>query len=186
MTVRLAALHLRQRDGVSCGPAVAVVAGALLDPAYRRQLAGPAWFAREQGLVHGRVNRAWPRSLGVTPMGMAKAINAQAARRGVAYRWRLCHGLWGRRDAMVDVVAAVAQQRPVAMLVGSLIPRHWVLIVDAEGDRLRVYEPSSGEVRVSSVRAVRAGRLTGLGYPRPFAFVLPRSGSSAATRAETA
>ena len=184
--VRLAALHLRQRDGVSCGPAVAVVAGALLDPAYRRQLAGPTWFAGEQRLVHRRVNRVWPRSLGVTPMGMARAINEQAARRGAAYRSRLCRGLWGRRDAMADVLAAIDQQCPVAMLVGNVIPRHWVLIVDAEADRLGVYEPSSGEVRVSSVDAVRTGRLTGLGYPRTFAFVLPRSGSRAATRAETA
>src|SRR5688572_22931680 len=58
-TVKLAALRLRQRDGVSCGPAVAVVAGALLDPAYRGELVGPRWFAREQGRVHGRVNRVW-------------------------------------------------------------------------------------------------------------------------------
>ena len=172
--VKLAALRLRQRDGVSCGPAVAVVAGTLLDPAYRRELVGPTWFAREQGRVHGRVNRIWPRSLGTTPMGMARAINAQGARRGVHYRWRLCRGLWRRRDAMADVLAAVAQQRPVAMLVGNVIPRHWVLIVDASGERLRCYEPSSGEVRASSVDAVRRGRLSGMGFPRVFAFVVPR------------
>jgi hypothetical protein len=173
--VKLAALRLRQRDGVSCGPAVAVVAGALLDPAYRGELAGPTWFAREQGRVHGRINRVWPRALGTTPMGMARAISAQGARRGVHYRWRLRRGLWGCRDAMADVLAAVAEDRPVAMLVGNVIPRHWVLIVEAQGQRLQCYEPSSGEVRVSSVEAVRTSSLTGLGFPRAFAFVVPRS-----------
>jgi len=103
---------------------------------------------------------------------MARAISVQGAR----YRWRLCRGLWGRRDAMADVLAAVAEDRPVAMLVGNVIPRHWVLIVEAQGQRLHCYEPSSGEVRVSSVQAVRTSALTGLGFPRAFAFVVPRVG----------
>jgi hypothetical protein len=167
--MKLAAMHLRQRDTVTCGPAVAVVAGALLDPAYRENLTGNAagrtWFAGEQGRVHHRVNRVWPRKLGTTPMGVARAMSAHSA---VRYRWRLC---WGRRDAMADVLAEVAAQWPVAMLVGRIIPRHWVLIVETKGDVLRCYEPSSGEVRSVDVAAAR---LRGLGFPRAFAFVLPR------------
>jgi hypothetical protein len=173
--MKLAAMHLRQRDTVTCGPAVAVVAGALLDPAYREKLtgnaAGRAWFAGEQGRVHHQVNRVWPRKLGTTPMGVARAMNAHTAAHGVRYGWRLC---WGRRDAMADVLTEVAAQWPVAMLVGRIIPRHWVLIVEVEGDALRCYEPSSGEVRSVDVAAVRGGRLRGLGFPRAFAFVLPR------------
>lgn len=169
--MKLAALHLRQRDRLTCGPAVAVVAGALLDPDYRGKLTGRAWFDDEQGRVHARVNRLWPRRLGTTPMGLAKAMSVH----GVHYRWRLCRGLWRRRDAMADVLAAVADEYPVAMLVGNVIPRHWVLIVEVQGQRLRCYEPSSGEVRVSSVQAVRTNVLTGLGFPRAFAFVVPRS-----------
>jgi hypothetical protein len=61
------------------------------------------------------------------------------------------------------------------MLVGRVIPRHWVLIVDVVGDTVQCYEPSSGEVRAADVAALREARLTGLGYPRPFAFVLPYS-----------
>jgi hypothetical protein len=173
--MKLAAMHLRQRDTVTCGPAVAVVAGALLDPAYREKLtaAGRAWFDGEQRRVHHQVNRVWPRKLGTTPMGVARAMNAHSA---VRYRWRLC---WGRRDAMADVLAEVAAQWPVAMLVGRIVPRHWVLIVetgivDTAGDVLRCYEPSSGEVRSVDVAAVRGARLRGLGFPRAFAFVLPR------------
>ncbi|MDT5130308.1 MAG: hypothetical protein QOH54_5952 [Mycobacterium sp.] len=178
--MKLAALHLRQRDAVTCGPAVAVVAGALLDPAYRKKLtgrgeaggaAGRAWFDGEQGRVHDQVNRLWPRRLGTTPMGVARAMSAHAATYGVRYGWRLCRG---RRDAMADVVAEVDADWPVAMLVGRLIPRHWVLIVETTGDALRCYEPSSGEVRSVDVAAVRGARLRGLGFPRAFAFVLPR------------
>jgi hypothetical protein len=172
--MKLAAMHLRQRDTVTCGPAVAVVAGALLDPAYRDKLtgnaAGRAWFAGEQGRVHHQVNRVWPRKLGTTPMGVARAMSAHSA---VRYGWRLCRG---RRDTMADVLAEVAAQWPVAMLVGSVIPRHWVLIVEVNGDVLRCYEPSSGEVRSVDVAAVQGARLRGLGFPRAFAFVLPRRG----------
>lgn len=176
--MKLAAMHLRQRDTVTCGPAVAVVAGALLDPAYREKLtgrgeagaaAGRNWFDGEQDRVHHQVNRVWPRKLGTTPMGVARAMNAHSG--AVRYGWRLC---WGRRDAMADVLAEVAAQWPVAMLVGRIIPRHWVLVIEVKGDVLRCYEPSSGEVRSVDVAAVRGARLRGLGFPRAFAFVLPR------------
>lgn len=172
----LAALRLRQRDGVTCGPAVAVVAGALLDPAYRAKLAGPSWFDAEQARVHDLLNRVWPRRLGATPMGMAKAMSGHAAPYGVRYGWRLCRG---RRDALTDVLAEVGAHWPVAMLVGRVIPRHWVLIVEVAGsDRLRCYEPSSGEIRDVDAAAVRGARLRGLGFPRAFAFVLPRRSQS--------
>ena len=56
--MKFAALHLRQRDGVTCGPTVAVVAGALLDPGRQAGLSDPAWFADEQARVHAKLNRA--------------------------------------------------------------------------------------------------------------------------------
>ena len=60
----------RQRDGVTCGPSVAVMAGALLDAEYGAALRGARpqqWFDAEQGRVHRAVNRFWPRALGTTP-----------------------------------------------------------------------------------------------------------------------
>jgi hypothetical protein len=130
--MKLAALHLRQRDGVTCGPTVAVVAGALLNPGHGAELSDPAWFADEQARVHAEVNRVWPRRLGTTPTGMARALTAHSRGSGVRYRWRL-------------------------------------------------FQPSSGEVRSVEVAAVRRSRLSGLGYPRPFAFVLPRASTRSAT-----
>jgi hypothetical protein len=174
--MKLAGLRLRQRDGVTCGPSVALMAGALLDPNRHAALAEPesgaALFAAEQLRVHADVNRIWPRRLGTTPWGMARALTAQGATAGVCYRWRL---FLGRRDSLADVVTGAAAGRPVAMLIGAPIPRHWVLIVDAAAGALTCYEPSSGELRTVAVAAVRESRLTGLGYPRPLAFVLPRS-----------
>jgi hypothetical protein len=176
--MKLAALHLRQRDGVTCGPTVAVVAGALLDPAYRAALADRAWFDGEQARVHAEVNRVWPRRLGTTPRGMARALTAHGSSSGLRYRWRLFRG---RRDRLSDVRHAVEGDWPVAMLIGRFIPRHWVLIVDTTWLQWQCYEPSSGEVRSVDVAAVRRSRLSGLGYPRPFAFVLPRASTRSAT-----
>ena len=90
---------LRQRDGVSCGPAVAVVAGARLDPDYAAVLTDDRRFADEQRRVHATVNRVWPRRLGLTPAGMARALSAHRP-----YRWRLFRG---RRDTLADVATAV-------------------------------------------------------------------------------
>lgn len=170
--MKLAGLRLRQRDGVTCGPSVALVAGALLDPARRTMLAAPDRFAAEQLRVHADVNRIWPRRLGTTPWAMARAITLQAAAVGSPYRWRWWRG---RCDQLTDVLDAVAAGRPVAMLVGRVVPRHWVLIVEVSGDVLSCYEPSSGEVRTVDLAAVREARLRRLGFPRPFAFVLPCS-----------
>jgi hypothetical protein len=163
---------LRQRDGVTCGPTVAVVAGALLDPAYRAILDQVQLFDDEQDRVHRLVNRLWPRRLGTTPAGVTRAINAHSP---VRYRWRLFRGLLpGGRDDLADVLRSVRSGRPVAVLIGRFLPRHWVLVVDAGAGRLHCYEPSSGQVRAVAIDTVRRGALTGLGFPTPFAFVLPR------------
>ena len=175
--------HLRQQDGITCGPSVAVMAGALLDPQYRAALSGPdrgrAWFASEQHRVHAEVNRIWPRRLGTTPMGMARALTAHSAAFGIRYGWRAFRG---RRDQLADVLREVNDGWPVAMLIGNVIPRHWVLVVGAAGGALSCYEPSSGDVRPVELAAVRRSGLTGLGYPRPFGFVLPREATRSATR----
>lgn len=181
VVMKFAGLRLRQRDGISCGPSVAVLAAALLKADYGRPLGGAgaaSWFDAEQLRVHHAVSRIWPRRLGMTPGGLARAIGEHSP---VRYRWRLCLGLLRRTDPLDDVVAAVRDGFPVAMLVGRFIPRHWVLIVAVDGapageGQLRCYEPSSGATRVVDVGAVRRAELTGLGFPRPFAFVLPVAG----------
>ena len=152
------------------------MAAALLDPGYRPVLAGQGRFSDEQLRVHASINLLWPRRLGTTPTAVSRAITVLSG--GARYRWRLW---WGRRDRLSDVLDALSAGWPVAMLVGRVIPRHWVLIVDVAGEMLHCYEPSSGEVRVLDLDAVRLARLTNVGYPRPFAFVLPRRSTRSAT-----
>ena len=159
-------MWLRQRDGVTCGPSVAVMAGALLNDDYRRPLEGVGaqqWFHAEQGRVHRAVNTVWPRALGTTPAGMARALSAH----GTRYRWRPA----GR--SLSDVVDACGAGWPVAMLIGAVIPRHWVLLTEIDRPTVRCYEPSSGRLVAVTLTAIQTGRLTELGFPRPFAFVLP-------------
>jgi hypothetical protein len=165
---------VRQRDGVTCGPSVAVMAGALLDRGYGAQLFGHSaaaqqWFDAEQGRVHRAVNMVWPRALGTTPAGMARAITEHSRPRGVRYRWRVARP----GDALTDVSAALAAGLPVAMLIGAAFPRHWVLLTEGDGSLFRCYEPSTGRLHTLAVPAVREGRLDALGFPRAFAFVLP-------------
>jgi hypothetical protein len=169
--MQLPPIPLRQRDGVSCGPSVAIVARGLLDEDYRAQLAIAGWFEAEQSRVHRTVNRIWPRFLGTTPVAVARALDGYSGR--LRYRWRPVR----RRDRLLDVREAVLLGRPVPMLVGRVIPRHWVLLVDVQGTQaFRCYEPSSGELRTVTADAIRRARLTGVGYPRPFAFVVPSPG----------
>jgi hypothetical protein len=161
-------IRLRQRDGTACGPAVAVVAGSILDPDYGTELAAGSWFADEQERVHTTVNRIWPKFFGTTPAGIARAFSAFAP-----YRWRLFRG---PRDDLVDVIIAVGAGLPVGMLIGNVIPRHWILFVEVVGDEFRCYEPSSGEIRSVSFGSIRRSELDPdvVGFSRPFAFVLPR------------
>lgn len=159
-------MWLRQRDGVTCGPSVAVMAGALLDPRQRARLQGEGaqqWFAAEQGRVHRSVNVMWPRALGTTPAGMARALSGY----GTRYRWR------SAARTLTQACAAVGDGWPVAMLIGAAIPRHWVLLTELSGSSLRCYEPSSGRSVQIAVDDIRAARLESLGFPKPFAFVLP-------------
>lgn len=162
-------MWLRQRDGVTCGPSVAVTAGALIDTDYGAALRGGdverarAWFAAEQGRVHRGVNRVWPRALGTTPAGMARALSAY----GITYRWRPA----GR--ALSDTCEALAAGRPVAMLIGAIVPRHWVLLTETAGSSVRCYDPASGHRVWIPVVDIQCSRLTDLAFPRPFVFVLP-------------
>lgn len=181
--MKLAGLRLRQRDGVTCGPTVAIVAGALLNPDTRARLLKPdggEWFTGEQGRIHADLNKVWPLRLGTTPAGMTRALSGHSAKRGIGYRWRRFRG---SRDGLSDVLAAVTEGLPVAMLIGGRgIPRHWVLIIDssedgATGTVLQCYEPSSGRVVPVALSAVRAARIAGLGFPRPFVFVVADRGS---------
>jgi hypothetical protein len=157
-------LFVRQTDGFTCGPTVALVASAALDPAYGATVADAS---AEQHRIHAAANRLWPRKLGTTPWGVAGVISAHAAALGVRYTWRLFRG------DLRAAVAAVEGGWPVAMLIGGAIPRHWTLIVGHADGVLQCFNPARGVVTAVPVDDVRARRLQPLGFPRAFALVLP-------------
>ncbi|WP_431238024.1 hypothetical protein ACQ86B_26010 [Mycolicibacterium aichiense] len=120
--------------------------------------------------MHRAINVVWPHALGATPAGVARAMTGHSISRGVRYRWRPARC----DDRLADVCDAVAAGWPVAMLIGAVLPRHWVLLVEIEGATLRCYEPSSGALVDIPIDDIRRSRLARLGFARPFAFVTPR------------
>jgi hypothetical protein len=164
--------EVRQSDGFTCGPTSAMIAGALLDPAYASVLdTTRAGFTREQHRIHQAANTVWPRRLGTTPGGMAAAISEHSAALGVRYGWRFFKG---RRDNLADVIAAVDSGWPVALLIGRMVPRHWVLITEHPGMAVfRVYDPASGGISGVTLDGIRRHDVQ-LCLPRAFALVLPK------------
>jgi hypothetical protein len=82
-------------------------------------------------------------------------------------------------EALLTAVdAALVGGQPVPLVVGSFVPRHYVLALrrdgDGAGDGWRVYEPTSGQVRLLARAAVRERRLAPvLGFDRLQAVLLP-------------
>lgn len=156
-------LKLRQRDGVTCGPSAAIVGAAMLNSDYAAKLEQTGWFAAEQAQLHRQLNTVWPRALGTTPMGMVEALNGHSSKR---YHWRFAQGSGGQLDGIRN---AVTRGWPVPMLLGKIIPRHWVLLIGFESGRFRIYDPGVGDVLLATAAELRGG----LGFPQVFGYVVP-------------
>lgn len=188
---RHAGAVLDQVDGTTCGSAVLVALAAWADPAELarleaadggRALVGGGFGARydaRQKQVHGETNRFWPKALGTTPWGAVRWLHDHAPAAG-RHRVRLVDDASAADvAAVIDAVrVALAAGRPVPLLVGSFVPRHYVLALRADGSGdvagWRVYEPTSGQVRLLDLAAVRERRLAPvLGFDRLHAVLLP-------------
>lgn len=165
-----------QQSPVTCGSACLTVARMLIDPLFAQwiqtgepQLPGAprgstpgerfagyerVVMGRTNGLSwrSGRLNLPWPHLLGTPPWGARAELEFGAARRGTRYTVELLRtdseeSLRSGYDRLVEVVA---EGEPGLLYVGSAtLPRHVVLILPGDGDRIvDVYEPSSGQVRV--------------------------------------
>ncbi len=187
---RHAGRRLDQVDATTCGSAVLLAVAARADPDEPARLqADPAvpevacarvvgfgerFHARQQE-VHRQTNRFWPRALGTTPWGMVGWLRRHVPAAG-PYRVRLVDdgAPADVAEAVTEVDAALAAGRPVPLLVGAFVPRHYVLVLTRHADVWRVYEPSSGSVRVLDVTLVAARRLGPvLGWDRLHAVLLP-------------
>lgn len=176
--------RLDQVDGTTCGSAVLVALAAWADPGEVARLDGPAGAApgfgarydARQRQVHRESTRFWPRALGTTPWGMAGWLRRHLPAAG-RYRVRIVDDAEPTDVAAVigEVGAALAAGRPVPLLVGPLLPRHYCLALSADGAAAwRVYEPTSGEVRVVPVERVGERALAPLlGFDHLQAVLLP-------------
>ena len=134
-----------------------------------------ARFDARQKQVHRESTRFWPQSLGTTPWGMVGWLRRHAPGAG-PYRVRLVDDVSAPdlTDALDAVGGALSAARPVPLLVGSLVPRHYVLALGPQDGDWLVYEPTSGQVRVLSPDLVRSRRLAPvLGFDRLHAVLLP-------------
>lgn len=196
--------RLDQVDGTTCGSAVLVALAAWADPAETRALDGHprpaagataqypasgsaaqpaaglpvgfgARFDARQRQVHRESTRFWPRALGTSPWGMVGWLRRHAPAAG-PYRVRLVDDATPADldDAIRGTEAALAGGRPVPLLVGAFLPRHYVLAVSAGAAGWHVYEPSSGQVRLVTRDQLRGrGLAPGLGFARWHAALLP-------------
>lgn len=212
---RRGGVRLDQVDRTACGSAVLVALAAWADPTETQRLDGErvlgaatgsagvatgvatgfgTRYDERQRQVHRETNRFWPRPLGTTPWGMVRWLRRNAPGAG-PYRVRLVDDTSAPdlAAALDEAGAALAAGRPVPLLVGSLVPRHYVMALGVHGaDSWRVYEPSLGRVRALDLRLVRQRRLAPvLGFHRLHALLLPPArtgargtGSTAARRLE--
>ncbi len=186
-------VKLDQVDGTTCGSAVLVALAAWADPSETGRLDGGttaltgsgvagikvgfgARYDARQREVHAASTRFWPQALGTSPWGMVAWLRRNAPGAG-PYRVRLVDDASASDvSAAIDTVeAALAAGRPVPLLIGAFVPRHYCLALSrADADAWRVYEPTSGEVRVVELDLLRRRAIAPiLGFDRLHAVLVP-------------
>ncbi|MBN9110258.1 MAG: hypothetical protein J0I34_15925 [Pseudonocardia sp.] len=184
-------VRLDQVDGTTCGSAVLVAlsAWASADELARLDPAGPdpvgggirqgfgARYDARQKQVHRETNRLWPQALGTTPWAMVRWLGRNAAAAG-RYRVRLVDDSSAQdvRPLVAEVAAALTAGRPVPLLVGTAVPRHWCLALGVCDDGgWNAYEPTSGQVRALNPELIgRRALAPVLGFDHLHAVLLPR------------
>ncbi len=188
--------RLDQVDGTTCGSAVLVALAAWADPAETQRLddaavgrtgalAGAtagvtagfgARFDARQKQVHRESTRFWPQAIGTSPWGMVDWLRRHAPGAG-PYHVRLVDDMSGSDvAAALDATrAALAAGRPVPLLIGPLVPRHYCMALSAAEDGTwHVYEPTGGQVRSLDPALVgRRALAPVLGFDRLHALLLP-------------
>jgi hypothetical protein len=183
---------LDQVDGTTCGSAVLIALAAWADPTETRRLDGPGngvaavgspgiavgfggRYDSRQRQVHKESTKFWPQALGTSPWGMVAWLRRHAPGAG-PYRVRMVDDRSpADLTAAIDATdAALAAGRPVPLLIGAFVPRHYCLALSREGETWHVYEPTSGEVRQVPTDRVRRSALADLlGFDRLSAVFLP-------------
>jgi hypothetical protein len=180
----------RQYDGTSCGSTAIVVAHAMTDPIFALRLTtgggpdadedtGELFLARlktEERRVHDTTNLVWPQLLGTPPWGVRDQMNQPAVGIGGGYEWTVVQD-WvpGAADTVLrEALLAVARGHPVPVLIGDLIPRHYVLLVGRTRAGALFYEPSRGSIVLVPNDDLRDRDFSALGFAQLKGAVVPR------------
>ncbi|MBC8093180.1 MAG: hypothetical protein H7Y15_14830, partial [Pseudonocardia sp.] len=134
-----------------------------------------ARFDARQKQIHKESARFWPQSLGTLPWGMVAWLRRNVPSAG-PYRVRLVDDTDARdvTDVIAAVGVALRAGRPVPLLVGPILPRHYVMAVGLHEGGWKVYEPTSGQVRALDLDLIRRRSLRKvLGFDRLHAALLP-------------
>ncbi len=176
-----AGARVDQVDATTCGTTVLLALAANADPLMALELTGERFgerFDELQRRVHKQSTRFWPRALGTSPWGMVAWLRKRAPGVG-PYRVRLVDDSDAAdvRAVIHEATAALDRGDPMPLLVGTAIPRHYVLATGRDGHGWRVFEPSSGEVRIVEPAAIADHRLAPLlGFDHLHGLLLPVAG----------
>lgn len=156
---------LRQPDRLSCGAASVVVARVLLAGQGPPADWGSQVLTTHRSLTgvrdaRGTAQLPWPRALGTPPWAVARALGSLT---GLPHRPR---PVLDRDAAYRRLLAAPA---PAALYVGNRwLPRHVVLVVAADAERLTCYEPGRGVAAAVPRTAFDDARLRLAGWDVPW------------------
>jgi hypothetical protein len=177
---------ISQYDDTTCGSTVIVAARALRDPIYAFYLTtggrpgtaeeSAARFEQrldgEEQRVHDESDLLWPQRAGTAPWGISSLLNRDPAGLGARYRW--VAALRVIRDSVIRrALNAVDEGYPVPILLGDLIPRHWVLLLRHDSWGATFYEPTIGRIIEVPTPDLARGDFSALGYGHLHGAVLP-------------
>lgn len=188
-TVEFRGNSISQYDGTTCGSTTVVVARALTDPRYALRLTAngrpgsdaesDAAFRRrlraEQQRVHDETDVFWPQFAGTPPWGISERLNHDPAGLGARYRWTpTIQRAAGSADRVLrHAVLAADHGYPVPVLIGDVLPRHYVLLLGGHDGGAVFYEPTAGETVVLPAAELARRDFSRLGYPRLAGVILP-------------
>lgn len=126
-------------------------------------------------------NGRWPHVAGTPPWGVRDQLNRNPAGLGARYRWAVVvDGIPSRADdAIRAALTAAARGYPVPMLIGDLVPRHYVLLVHHDPAGALFYEPGSGHIVLVGTRELQRRDFSALGFRHLKGAILP-TGTGAA------
>lgn len=186
------------QKGNTCVPSATVTARALVDPVYALELTGgpsgeddaPAAFRErltaEQERLHeegdGSNEYGWfgGDPTGMTPSGQTEIANSQISpHTGSEYEQHGIADKDSRRDALPDIERAVAEGKPVPIMVEGYVGEdrygHGLMIIGQEGDMLQIYNPWGTTTWVSEDDFVNGNmqRASDSRMPDPYSVHLP-------------